>query len=168
VTKIIGEFSCVFANDHSAPKDSAERIKWHQEKSGPVMQRIKDYCDGLIKGKKIEPNSSMGKAIAYLNNHWEAFTLFLRVPDVPLTNNASERLIKRAVLNRKNAYFFRNETGAKIADILMSVMETCVLNNVNPQNYLIAIQKYREDVYQNPMLWLPWGYETRLKALCSS
>jgi len=167
VTRIIGEFSCVFANDHSAPKDSAERLKWHQEKSDPVMQRIKNYCDGLIKGKKIEPNSSMGKAIAYLNNHWEAFTLFLRVPDVPLTNNVSERLIKRAVLNRKNAYFFRNETGAKIADILMSVMETCVLNNVNPQNYLIAIQKYREDVYQNPKFWLPWVYETRLKELCS-
>ena len=122
-------------------------------------------CDDLIKQKKVEPNSSMGKAIAYLNNHWEAFTLFLRVPGVPLTNNDYERLIKKAVLNRKNACFFKNETGAKIADILMSVMETCVLNNVNPYNFLIAIQKHSEDVFKNPRLWLPWIYEARLKNL---
>ena len=168
VTKIISEFSFVFSNDHSAPKEPQDRLKWHQEKSTPVMQRIRDYCNDLIKQKKIEPNSSMGKAIAYLNNHWEAFTLFLRIPDVPLTNNDSERLIKRAVLNRKNAYFFRNETGAKIADILMSVMETCVLNGVNPCNFLIAIQEHQVDVHRNPTLWLPWKYETRLKELLPS
>ena len=32
----------------------------------------------------------------------------------------------------KNAYFFKNETGAKIADVLMSVIETCVLSEINP------------------------------------
>lgn len=128
VSKIIGEFALVFANDDSAPKDDKERLKWHQEKSDPIMQRIKEYCNNLINNKQVEPNSSLGKAIAYLNNHWDGFTLFLKVPGVPLTNNIAERLIKRAVLNRKNAYFFHNETGAKIADILMSVMETCVLN----------------------------------------
>jgi transposase len=165
VIKIIGEFSCVFANERSAPKDSQQRLQWHQKKSSPAMQRMKDYCNDLIKDKKVEPNSSMGKAIAYLNNHWEAFTLFLRIPGVPLTNNDSERLIKRAVLNRKNAYFFRNETGAKIADILMSIIETCVLNKVNPQNYLIAIQEHQEDVRQNPILWLPWSHEKRLTDL---
>lgn len=165
VARMIGEFASIFAIEHAAPQDSEERLKWHQEKSRPIMDGIKKYCNSLIESKKVEPNSSMGKTIAYLNNHWEAFTLFLRIPGVPLTNNDAERLIKRAVLNRKNAYFFRNETGAKIADILMSVMETCVLNNVNPYNYLIAIQKHQEDVGRNPPLWLPWLYEERLKNL---
>ncbi len=163
--RIIGEFASIFTIEHAAPQNPEERLKWHQEKSRPIMDGIKKYCNSLIDGKKVEPNSSMGKAIAYLNNHWEALTLFLRIPGVPLTNNDAERLIKRAVLNRKNAYFFRNETGAKIADILMSVMETCVLNNVNPYNYLIAIQKYQEDVRRNPALWLPWLYEEHLKTL---
>jgi hypothetical protein len=85
--------------------------------------------------KEIEPNSSMGKAIAYLNSHWEALTLFLRMPGVPIDNNATERLIKQSVRNRKNAYFYRNETGAKIGDILMSLMETCVLNKANTWEY---------------------------------
>ncbi len=165
ITKIIGLFSCVFSNDHEAPSDSQLRLKWHQEKSRAAMNEIKSYCNDLIERKEVEPNSSLGKAIAYLNNHWEAFTLFLRVPGVPLTNNENEQLIKRSVLNRKNAYFFRNETGAKIADILMSVMETCVYNDVNPWNYLVAIQEYQEDVRKNPSLWVPWIYERRLKEL---
>jgi transposase len=102
-----------------------------------------------------------------LNNHWESFTLFLRLPGVILTNNENEQLIKRAVLNRKNAYFFRNETGAKIADILMSIIETCVYNNVNPWKYLIIIQEQHEDIRRNPQLWAPWCYEKRLRELCS-
>lgn len=165
VLRVVGDFGCVFQNDREAPQDPQERLKWHQEKSAPLMDGIKKYCNNLIDEKKVEPNSSLGKAIAYLNNHWEAFTLFLRVPGVPLTNNSAEQLIKRPVLNRKNAYFFLNETGAKIADILMSFMETCVLNKVNPYNYLIAVQRYREDVRKNPRLWLPWRFEERLKEL---
>jgi hypothetical protein len=165
VTTIIGEFAHLFSNEKAAPTEDKDRLKWHQEKSAPIMEGIKKYCDSLINEKRVEPNSSMGKAIAYLNNHWEEFTLFLRIPGVPLTNNDAERLIKRAVLNRKNAYFFRNETGAKIADILMSAMETCVLNQVNPYNFLIAIQQYQADVRLNPRLWVPWMYEKRLKEI---
>lgn len=165
VTKIIGWYSSVFANEKTAPSDPLLRLKWHQDHSGPAMEMIKNYCDALIQQKEIEPNSSMGKAIAYLNNHWEELTLFLRTPGVPLDNNSTERLLKRAVLNRKNAYFYRNETGAKIGDILMSVMETCVHNGANPWEYLVAIQKYQNDVRKNPALWAPWCYEDRLKEL---
>jgi len=166
VTWMIGQFASIFVNEKSAPEDPQKRLEWHQKKSRPMMESIENYCEGLIKNKKVEPNSSMGKAIAYLKNHWEGFNLFLSVPGVPLTNNVAERIIKRAVLNRKNSYFFRNETGAKIADILMSIMETCVLNHVNPYNYLIAIQQYQQDVRQNPELWLPWVYEKRLREVC--
>ncbi|WP_155117559.1 transposase [Neochlamydia sp. TUME1] len=79
------------------------------------MNKIKKYCSGLIQDKKVDPNSSMGKAIFYLNIHGEAFTLFLRIPGIPLTNNIAEQIMKKAALNRKIAYFFRNETEAIIA-----------------------------------------------------
>lgn len=165
VTKIIGLFASIYINDREAPLDPQERLVCHQKNSASIMQEMKSYCDTLIETKQVEPNSSLGKAIAYLNNHWEEFTLFLRVPGVPLTNNEGEQLIKRAVLNRKNAYFFRNETGAKIADILMSVIETCVYNGTNPWNYLVAAQTCERDVRRNPHLWLPWIYEKRFKEL---
>lgn len=165
VLKIIGWFTQIFINDRQSPQDEKERLKYHQEKSGPIMEQIKSYGNKLIETKEIEPNSSMGKAIGYFNNHFEKLTLFLREPGVPLTNNDDERLLKRSVLNRKNAYFYRNENGAKIGDILMSTIETCALNKVNPWNYLLAIQEYQKQVQSHPEKWLPWNYQEQIEAM---
>lgn len=60
--------------------------------------------------------------------------------------------MKRAVLNRKNSYFFKTEAGARIADILMSVIETCALNEINPYHYLIAIQQHNSQILKDPEL----------------
>ncbi|WP_194848142.1 IS66 family transposase [Candidatus Neptunochlamydia vexilliferae] len=163
VLKIIGWFAKIFANDKEGPPEEDARLKWHQEKSTPIMNQIKAYCKQLIETKQVEPNSSMGKAITYLTNQWEGLTLFLKKPGVPLTNNKDERLLKRAVLNRKNAYFYKTEKGANIGDILMSTIETCVLNKVNPWNYLLAIQEHQDKIQKNPKLYLPWNYQKHLK-----
>ena len=158
---VVSGFNLVFLNEKISKNRSfnpQERLEWHQRMSGPVMTKIKEYCQCLIDTKQAEPNSSLGKAIQYLNNQREGLTLFLRIPGVPISNNEDERLIKRAVLNRKNAYFFKNETGAKIADILMSIIETCALNKINPYNYLVALQENKGKVLNDPKLWLPWNY----------
>jgi transposase len=115
--KIVSGFDLIFLNDKIAKNRNLtpqDRLKWHQEKSAPIMASVSEYCEKLIATKQVEPNSSLGMAINYLRNHWEGFTLFLRIPDVPISNNDDERLMKRAVLNRKNAYFFKNQVGAKI------------------------------------------------------
>ncbi len=160
--KVIASFGTLFLNDSIAKREGLnpeERLKWHQKHSAPLMKSMLEYCQELIYSKKVEPNSSFGKAIRYLEKYWEGLTLFLRIPGVPLSNNEDEQLIKRAVLNRKNAYFFKTESGAKLADIIMSGIETCVLNQVNPYHYLIAIQENEEAVFQNPAAWLPWNYK---------
>jgi transposase len=157
--KILASFNIVFLNDKATKEMRAEqRLYFHQQMSRPIMEEMKTYCQNLLEKHQVEPNSSLGKAIRYLCNHWEGLTLFLRIPNVPISNNADERLMKRAVLNRKNAYFFKSEHGAKIADSLLSVIETCVLNQVNPYNYLVAIQKNMSQVLESPNLWLPWNY----------
>lgn len=163
--KVVSSFDLVFLYDKIAKTKSLtpqERLKLHQEKSAPIMDKIKAYCEELINSKQIEPNSSFGKAFQYLKNHWEELTLFLRIPGVPVSNNDNERQLKRAVLNRKNAYFFKSEAGARIADILMSVIETCTLNKINPYNYLTAIQENTNRVLEDPRAWLPWNYSHNL------
>lgn len=161
---VLNIFGDIFENEKQAPEDPEKRLRWHQRKTQPCMEKLKTYCKSLIDEKKAEPNSGLGKAIKYLENHWEGLTLFLRMPGVPLTNNENEQLIKRAVLNRKNAYFFKNETGAKIGDILLSVIETCALNAANPWEYLVAIQKNQHQVRQCPKNWLPWNYQDQIRA----
>lgn len=171
VLPIISDLNEVFRHEREAKEkklDPEDRLNYHRKKSTPVMSRLKDYCNNLIEEKKTEPNSNLGKAISYLNNHWLAFTLFLRIIGVPLDNNADERLMKRAVLNRKNGLFFKTVHGAWVGDVLLSFIETCRLNSANPYDYFIAIQTYPEEIEWNPSAWFPWNYTETVEAMAQS
>jgi len=141
---------------------AVQRLEFHQKESGPVMAQLKEWFEEQFAGKKVEPNSSLGKAINYMNNHWEKLTLFLRVEGAPIDNNAVERILKTAILNRKNAYFYKNLNGAYTGDIFMSIIQTCKLAGVNAFEYLTALQKYEKDACENPGAWLPWNYKDTL------
>jgi len=137
-----------------------ERLVFHQEQSGPLMEQLKIWLNEQIDEKKVEPNSGMGKAIAYMLRHWEPLTLFLRVEKAPLDNNVCERALKLAIQHRKNAYFYKTANGAHVGDLFMSIIHTCRLNNVNPFDYLVTLQKNCQDVLKNPHRWLPWNYKS--------
>jgi transposase len=109
-----------------------ERLAFHQAETKPVMDSLKTWLDERMDEKKVEANSTLGKAIEYLRKHWEHLTLFLRVAAAPLDNNYAERALKKVVLHRKNSLFYRNAVGAKVGDIYMSLIQTCQLNDVNP------------------------------------
>ena len=51
-------------------------------------------------------------------------------------NNVCEQALKKAILHRKNAYFYKTENGAHVGDLFMSLIHTCELNGVNPFDYL--------------------------------
>lgn len=162
---IVEMCNAVFMNDRKTKQmESDERLKFHQEHSAPIMEKLKNYSNSLIDQKKVEPNSSFGKAIKYLNNHWEGLTLILRDGNAPLSNNDCERIIKSSVLIRKNSYFYKTCWGAFIGDILLSIIKTCDLNGINPYDYLIAVQANSEEIAKEPNNWLPWNYTKNIGA----
>jgi transposase len=69
------------------------------------MEKLQVWLGTQFADKKVEPNSGLGVAIAYLRKHWERLTLFLRQPGSPLDNNVVERGLKKALLHRRNALF---------------------------------------------------------------
>lgn len=76
-----------------------------------------------------------GKALGYFLGNYDGLTIFLDEPDVPIDNNAQERLLRSHVVGRKTWYGTHSERGAKTAAILFSLVETCKLNHVNPREY---------------------------------
>jgi len=58
---------------------------------------------------------------------------------VPIDNNASEREIKRVVLNRKNSLFAGNPKAGRTAAILSSLCSTCARHRIDPQVYLTQL-----------------------------
>ena len=75
------------------------------------------------------------KALNYFLENYEGLTLFLTQSDVPIDNNAQERLLRSHVVGRKTWYGTHSERGAKTAAILFTLVETCKLNDVNPREY---------------------------------
>ncbi|MCH7921058.1 MAG: transposase, partial [Planctomycetes bacterium] len=127
-----------------------------------IMDTLKNWLKQQIDEKKVEPNSALGTAIQYMLTRWEKLTLFLRLPGAPLDNNICERALKKAILHRKNAYFYKTANGAEMGDMFMSLIHTCELNKVNPFEYLTALQKHAGAVAVSPGDWLPWNYQEAL------
>jgi transposase len=127
-----------------------ERLAYHQRKSGPIMKQLKRWLERQTVERLVEPNSSVGKAISYLVDHWEALMRFLHEPGAPIDNNLAERALKLAIRQRKNSLFYASEHSAYIASILTSVIATCVQAGGNALDYLVAIQEHRQEVFANP------------------
>ena len=135
-----------------------DRLHFHQEHSGPLMKQLQAWMELQLAEHKTEPNSGLGKAISYFLNHWEQLTLFLRQAGAPIDNNIVERALKKAILNRKNALFYKTMNGAEVGDLFMSLIHSCELNGVNPFDYLTDLQRHAEELKQNPSEWMPWNY----------
>ena len=144
-----------------------QRLRFHQEHSGPLMKGLHEWMTAQLGEHKTEPNSGLGKAISYLLNHWPKLTLFLRQAGSPIDNNIVERALKRAILNRKNALFYKTMNGAGVGDLFMSLIHTCELNKANPFDYLTELQRHSEELKLRPSEWIPWNYRETLARLAT-
>lgn len=144
------------------------RLHFHQAHSRPVLERLQAWLTTQFDSRLVEPNSALGEAITYLLKHWEQLTLFLRQPGAPLDNNVCERALKRAILHRKNALFFKTRHGAHVGDIFMSIIHTCQLGSINPFDYLPALQNHATELPTNPTRWMPWNYRDALPTAAPS
>ena len=140
---------------------SAEgRLGHHQTYSGPRMKELEQWFREQFVERKVEPNSGLGQAITYMQNHWQQLTLFLRQAGAPLDHNLCERALKKAILHRKNALFYKTQNGAHVGDLFMSLIHTCQLCGANPFDYLTALQQHGEALSRSPQQWMPWNYPT--------
>jgi transposase len=162
---VIERLGRVYANDEHCRSRGLcpeQRLAYHQEHSGPLMQELKTWMSEQFEQRHVEPNCGLGQALRYLLKHWEELTLFLRRAGAPLDNNVCERALKRAILHRKNSLFYKTSRGAELGDIYMSVIHTCTLCGVNAFEYLQALQRHAQHVMAGAAQWLPWNFHEQL------
>jgi transposase len=167
-THVIETLAEVYKHDEivkEAKMTPTERLHYHQAHSGPLMTQLRQWMIDQMESRKVEPNSGLGKAIAYMLKHWAPLTLFLRAEGAPLDNNICEQALKRAILHRKNSLFYKTLRGARVGDIFMSLIHTCKIAKVNPFDYLVALQKHSHKVLRAPQNWMPWNYKAAVAAL---
>jgi rubredoxin len=162
---VIQALKQVFDHDEQARDEQMSpeaRLAYHRDYSGPIMGALKRWLDTQFDDRLVEPNSSLGKAVAYMQGHWDTLTRFLSVSGAPIDNNLVERALKLFIRQRKNSLFYKTEYSAYLASVLTSLIATCLHAGVNALEYLVALQEHRQEVFADPGAWLPWTYQARL------
>lgn len=161
--RVIALIASVYKHDEATiGLTKQKRLEYHEEYSTPIMNELHEYLTNQLDIKQVEPNDSLGKAMRYMLKHWHELTQFLRVAGAPLDNNILERALKIPIRGRRTWLFYKTEYGAMIGGVLTSVIYTCALSGINPLNYLIALQEYKNQIVKEPDKWLPWNYQDTL------
>jgi transposase len=119
------------------------------EQSAPIIAQIRSWAHR----QRALPESSLGKAIAYMLGLWPGLTRFLEDPRIPLDNNATERGLRGIVIGRKNHYGSRSQRGTQVAALFYSLIESATLVGVDPKAYLL--QAVREALATPGSVTLP-------------
>jgi transposase len=123
----------VAASDETRTEALRLRAAARREQSIAIVDAIRAWAYR----QRALPESSLGKAIAYMLGLWPGLTRFLGDARIPLDNNGTERGLRGMVVGRKNHYGSRSKRGTEVAALFYSLIETAKLCGVNPKLYLL-------------------------------
>jgi len=137
-----------------------KRLRLRQEQSAPVLAQIREKL--LLWKEQLLPKHPMAEAVNYALSQWQQLSVFCSDGTVGIDNNASEREIKRVVLNRKNSLFVGNPRGGKTAAILASLTSTCRRHDIDPHLYLTQLLVNLPKISSSDLHhWLPDTWKRR-------
>ena len=160
--KIIGG---IYQNDRNCKDfNHSDRMEYHRVHSGPLYNEIMDKIQDGIETKRFLPNSEMGKAAEYWSEDFNKLSAVVRIPGVLLDTNHVERLMKAPIRIRKQAPIFKNEAGSQRIGRHLSLVESAIMNDVDPFNYLAwALRGVKNSV--PPTELTPWMFKKHLEML---
>lgn len=107
------------------------------------------------------------KILRSLKKHWAGLTIFVQDPRVPLHNNRAERLLRNAVILRKNSFGSGSQWSGGSAAKLFSIFQTWLINGLDPQALLLDYFEECSKTPGNPPTdmtnFLPWTMSSERK-----
>ena len=113
------------------------RLAMRQEQSKPLVVALEAWLRG--QRERLSGKSEIAKAINYSLNRWPSFTRFLDDGRICLSNNAAERAVRGVAFGRANWTFAGSDAGGHRAAAVYTLIETCKLNDVDPQAWLAYV-----------------------------
>lgn len=104
------------------------------------------------------PDSDIFKGARYIIRNYQVLTEYLENPQVFLTNNLCERLLRREKMIINGSKFRKNETGRITFDVLQTMVATCTAAEVKLRQYIPYVWKHRDDLDINPQLYTPLAF----------
>lgn len=137
VVMLLADIGLLYRIEEEASEmDAQARGKLRDQRCPILLDRIHRRLSHV--SATALPKSAIGKAASYALNRWTELTQYAR-PDfgyVEIDNNPVERNIRPAALGRKNWLFIGHPDAGWIAGVIYTIVGTCKLQRVNPENYL--------------------------------
>ncbi len=118
-------------------KGTQEHLELRRTRSLPIFKAFQRWL--VAHRPRHGPRTAMGKAIRYALKQRKMWMRIFRDAAVPLDNNASESALRVVALLRKNAMFVGNDASGENHAILLSLVASCKLHKVNPEQYLADV-----------------------------
>jgi transposase len=144
-------------------KTPEQRLAVRRERSRPLVVDLEIWM--RQQRALLSTKNNTAKAINYLFNRWAAFTRFLDDGRVCLTNNAAERALRGVAVGRRNWTFAGSDAGGDRAAAVYTLIETCKMNDVDPQAWLADVLTRLPDHPANKVAdLLPWNWKSNQKS----
>lgn len=137
--EIIDSIGDMFMNEDlfRTMKLSCEQIKGKRRKlTGPILESIHHKVVMMMQDAKIMANELMRKAVNYTLNQWKSLRNILKDGAAEISNNLCEQRMKPVKLLLKNCMNIGSEDAAENSAFIFSLIESCKLNGIDPQDYL--------------------------------
>ena len=97
----------------------------------------------------------------YMLKRVDAFTRFLEDGRICMSNNAAERALRGIALGRRSWLFAGSDRGGERAAVMLTLIQSCKLNNVDPQAWLAdVLARIAEHKITNLAALLPWNWKS--------
>jgi len=129
-----------------------------QERSRPLVEALETWL--RAQRRKLSAKNEVAKAIQYSLNCWAALTRFLDDGRLCMYNNAAERGLRPVAVGRHNWTFLGSDEGGNRAAAIYTLIETCKLNDVDPQAWLAdVLARLPDHSAKRVDELLPWNWK---------
>lgn len=111
-----------------------DRLAVRQRETRPITETFWQWLARAM--RRVSPKSRLGEKLAYIAKRKEGLSVFLDDGRGELDTNLVENRVRPQALTRKNALFAGHDEGGRSWARLASLIETCRLNDIEPQAYL--------------------------------
>ena len=115
--------------------DPVSRLLLRRRESVPLMKRIEVVINSPT-AMKLLPKSTLGRALSYMRNNWDALKRFLSDGRLPIDNNEAERALRRVAVGRRNWLFVGSEEGGERTAIILTVVASAHRHDLDVWAYL--------------------------------
>ncbi|WP_456834895.1 MULTISPECIES: IS66 family transposase [unclassified Bradyrhizobium] len=138
--------------------DADDRRAVRQEQSKPLLDDMHAWL--LRERETLSRSSEVLKPMNYMLRRWDNFARFLDDGRICLTNNCAERALRGIALGRRNWTFAGSQRGADRAAIMLTMITTCRLNDVDPKAWLADVLARIADLPASRLHeLLPWEWK---------